>query len=266
MYSIRNKKDIEKIKKYHRAKDMLNIKDFFKDLSPVTDLVIILDEDDYNNNKDKLKDFKYMRNGNPITEPCMPSVPVRGITQSPVEIIRKIKEINPKGVLILFQVDEEPEERYERLAGISIGISLGNMIYIEAVGKGFDGREVQKGMSCHERYIIPWKDIILVNIDNFQNYNTFIIDNEGYKKSRKERIEYLISCGFAKKVVEQKVPKKYRRIPNSVWKDIIKNVIKILLKEESYLRNRGILEFIISGNTSKEKFKPWQMADDQRLG
>ncbi len=29
MYSIRNEKDIEKIKKYHRAKDMLNIKDFF---------------------------------------------------------------------------------------------------------------------------------------------------------------------------------------------------------------------------------------------
>ena len=265
MYSIKNEEDIEKIKKYHRAKDMLNIKIFFPDLSPVDDLAIVLDEEDYKKNKDKLKDLIYMRNGNPTSDPCMVSIPVRGITEDPIEVIKKIKKADPEGVLILFHVTEEKEERYERLAGISVGISLGNMIYIDAVGRGFDGREVQKGISCHERYAIPWSDILTINIDNFQSYNTYITNEEDYKESRKERIKYLLSCGFDKDVVESNVPKEYTRIPDCVWLDIIRNIIKPLEEEEDFLRSSGFLEFNISGNTSKDKFRPWQMADDKRM-
>lgn len=46
MYNIKNDKDIEKILKYHRAKDMVNIMKYFPDLSPIDDLVVILDEED----------------------------------------------------------------------------------------------------------------------------------------------------------------------------------------------------------------------------
>ena len=47
MYSINNEKDKIKILKYHRAKDMVNIMKYFPGLSPVDDLVVILDENDY---------------------------------------------------------------------------------------------------------------------------------------------------------------------------------------------------------------------------
>lgn len=47
MYSLKNKKDISYILKYHRAKDMVNILRFFPGLSPIDDLVVILDEEDY---------------------------------------------------------------------------------------------------------------------------------------------------------------------------------------------------------------------------
>ena len=142
---------------------------------------------------------------------------------------------------------------------------LGKTIYIDAVGKGFDGREVLKGISCHERYNIPWSEIRKINIGNFKEYNTFIISQEEYLKSREERIGYLENCGISKDVLEESIPVEYREIPEFIWLDIIKNIIKQLEKEEYFLRSDGFLEFNLSGHTEGKRFRPWQMADDQRM-
>ena len=265
MYRITNKEDLPYISKYHRAKDMIDIMTFFPGLSPIDDLAIILDEEDYLKHKEEVRDLVYMRNGNPINELCMESIPVRGITQDPLEVIKKIKEVNKNGVLILFHLNVKQTERYERIAGISDGVSLGNIIHIEAVGKGFDGREVLKGICCHERYAIPWSDIRNINIDNFKNYNTFTIDNNEYLKTREERINYLISCGINKETVEKQIPKKYEKIPDFIWLDIIKNIIKPLEEDEEYLRNSGLIEFNLSGHTEENRFRPWQIANDKRM-
>ena len=264
MYSIKNKNDIQYILKYHRAKDMINIMRFFPGLSPVDDLVVILDENDYEKNKEKLEGLDNIRNGNPINEPCMKSVIVK-LNQDKLEVIKSIKEENKNGVLILFHLENEISNRYERYAGISVGISLGNAVYIDAVGKGFDGREVLKGISCHERYSIPWSDIRKVNIDNFKSYNTYIINDDDYQKSRDERVDFLLKCDVKKETLDEKIPKKYEVIPDFIWLDIIKNVIKPLEKNEDYLRSEGFLEFNLSGHTEGKKFRPWQMADDQRM-
>lgn len=265
MYRITNENDIPNLLKYHRAKDMVNIKRFFPDLSPVDDLAVILDEEDYKKHKNEIKELKNMRNGNPTTEPCMKSIPVRDINEDPLEVLKEIKKENENGVLILFHLNTEPTERYERIAGISVGVSLGNMVYIDAVGKGFDGREVLKGICCHERYAISWEDIRTVNIDNFKTFNTFLIDQEKYKETRKERIHYLESCGIKKEVLEENIPKEYEPIPDFIWLDIIRNVIKPLEEEEEFLRESGFQEFNLSGHTEGNHFAPWQMADDSRM-
>lgn len=265
MYSIKNDKDIEKIIKYHRAKDMVNIMKYFKDLSPIDDLVVIMDEDDYLKNKDNIKLLTSIRNGNPINEPCMASIPVRDINPNVLDIIKEIKQENKNGILILFHVNAKPTERYERYAGISVGVSLGNYIYIDAVSHGFDGREVLKGICTHERYSIPWSDLRKINISNFKDYQTYKIDNKKYLETRKERIEYLISCGIDKNLIEENIPKDYQDIPDFIWLDIIKNIIKVIEKEEDILRQSGFLEFNLSGHTEEKRFRPWQMVDDKRL-
>lgn len=265
MYSIKNEEDIPFILKYHRAKDMVNIKRFFPDLSPVDDLAVILDEEDYLKNKNKLSRLTNIRNGNPTDEPCMKSIPVREIDADPIEVIKKIKKEDSNGVLILFHLETKPTERYERYAGISVGVSLGNMVYIDAVGKGFDGREVLKGICTHERYAISWNDIRSINIDTFKSFNTFMIDDSEYQKTREERINYLRSCGIKKDVLEANIPKTYEPIPDFIWLDIIKNVIKPLEEEEEFLRASGFLEFNLSGHTEGNYFRPWQMADDKRM-
>ena len=265
MYSLKNKDDIKYILNYHRARDMINIMTFFPGLSPIVDLAIVLDEKDYLKNKETLSKLTNIRNGNPITEPCMKSIAIKEINPDPIETIKKIKAENKNGVLILFNLNVKQTERYERYAGISIGISLGKRIYIDAVGKGFDGREVLKGIACHERYTIPWDDIRELNIDNFKLYNKYIVNDCDYNKSRDERIQYLISCGISKSILKKNIPKKYEPIPDFIWLDIIKNIIKKLEKEEEFLRESGFLEFNLSGHTEEKRFRPWQMADDKRM-
>lgn len=195
----------------------------------------------------------------------MKSIPTREINPNYLEIIKEIKKENEKGILILFHLNVEPTERYERYAGISVGVSLGKKIYIDAVGKGFDGREVLKGISCHESYCIPWEDIRKVSINNFKNYNIFITSQEDYLKSRKERINYLMSCGISLDVLEDNIPKQYNQIQTFIWLDIIKNIIKPLEKEEDFLRESGFFEFNLSGHTEDKRFRPWQMVDDKRV-
>jgi hypothetical protein len=265
MYSIKNKNDIPYILKYHRAKDMVNIMKYFPDLSPVDDLVVITDIEDYKKNKDSLFHLTSIRNGNPVNELCMKSIPTKEINPDIISTLMEVKKENKNGVLILFHLNVKPTERYERYAGISIGVSLGNNVYIDAVSKGFDGREVLKGISCHERYSIPWSDIRNVNIDNFKTYNTFLINDENYKNSRDERVDYLMKCDVSKEILDKYIPLKYKPIPDFIWLDIIKNIIKPLEKNEDYLRSEGFIEFNLSGHTEGEKFRPWQMADDKRM-
>ena len=265
MYSISTEKDIPHILNYHRAKDMVNIMKYFKDLSPVDKLAVVLSKEDYIDNIDSLKDLTSIRNGNPINELCMKSIPVKEINPDILEIMDEVKKENKNGVLILFHLNVDPSERYERYAGISVGISLGNYIYIDAVGKGFDGREVLKGISCHERYSISWSDIRSINIDNFKKYRTFLINDDEYKKTREERINFLKSCGIDENILEEEIPKSYNEIPDFIWLDIIKNIIKVLEKEEDILRNDGFQEFNLSGHTEGKKFRPWQMVDDKRM-
>ena len=92
MYSTKNKNDIPYILKYHRAKDMVNIMRFFPGLSPVNNLVVILAEKDYEKNIDKLNGLDNIRNGNPITEPCMKSVATKNVDQDRLEALKMIKK------------------------------------------------------------------------------------------------------------------------------------------------------------------------------
>ena len=65
-----------------------------------------------------------------------------------------MKEHVPFGILVLFNVMSESSERYERWAGISIGVDLCQDVIIDAVSKRFDEREVSKNIRTHERYFI----------------------------------------------------------------------------------------------------------------
>ena len=266
MLNINNPEDKVKMMQYHRTRDMINLLTYFKELSPILDLTIVKAIDDYLNNYDFCKNLTGERNDTLISRPCMESVGGKGINPDIISIFKEVKKLDPYGVMVLFNLCHKPSERYERYAGISVGISLKNKIYIDAVGKGFDGREVSKGISCHERYMIPWDKIRTCNIDNFKEYQTFLISQEEYEKSRKERINFLTqpSLNLNPEIVSQNIPQKYTEIPDFIWLKVIRNLIKKLPSMEEELESADLQEFAISGHTEGADFLPWQMFDKVR--
>lgn len=264
MLNMNNISDKQKMMNYYRTSDMLNLLSFFPQLSPVTELVIVENTKDYLDNKSFLDSFNQNR-----VDTLKGRVPILGIENSGesndfYNTLLKVKEKDPHGVLVLFKIDSEPTERYERFAGISIGVDLGERVVIEAVSKGFDGREVSKSICTHERYVIPWYDLRKISIENFKNYQTYRINNSDYILTRNERINFLSSIGLDSNVFAKFIPENYESIPNFIWLYIIKNLLKKLEENEDILVNNGIINFAISGHTEGTKFAPWGMFDKSR--
>lgn len=264
MLSMNNIKDKEKMMKYYRTSDMLNLLQYFPELSPVRDLIIVEDEEDYLKNKAFLETFNQNR-----VDTLKGRTPILGIENSGksncfYDTLKKVKEKDSLGVLVLFNINSEPTERYERYAGISVRVDLGEGVFIEAVSKGFDGREVSKSICTHERYFIPWFDLRKVCISNFKKYQIYKISNKEYQKTRDERVKFLESIGLNSLEFNEHIPLEYQEIPDFIWLDVIKNLLKKLEKNEDILRKSGFTNFAISGHTEGKHFAPWQMFDDSR--
>lgn len=230
MLNMNNINDKEKMMKYYRTSDMLNLLYFFPELSPIKDLTIVESQEDYLNNKQFLDSLNQNR-----VDTLKGRTPILGIENSGksngfYDTLIKVKEKDPFGVLVLFNITSEPSERYERYAGISVGIDLGKDVLIDAVSKGFDGREVSKSICIHERYFIPWHDLRKICIGNLKQYQTYQISNEDYYITRRERIEFLKSIGLNPDIFSSYIPENYQPIPDFVWLSVIRNILKKLEK------------------------------------
>ena len=209
MLNINNKDDIPKMMQYHRARDMINLMRYFPSLSPIRNLTIIESIEDYLENYDLCKNLVGERNDTLISKPFMESVERRGIDTDIISTFEEVKKLDSDGVLVLFDLCHHPSERYERYAGISVAVSISNGVYIETVGKGFDGREVSKGLDVHEIFFIPWFDLYKCNIENFRDYRTYLISKEDYKISREKRISFLESLNLPVQDVSKYIPVEY---------------------------------------------------------
>ena len=264
MLTMNNPEHIEKMRNYYRTSDMINLLIYFPEISPIKNLTIIEDESDYVNNINYIEKLDSSRIDSPKNKPIITGIESSGRKEDFLDTLRKIKEKDPQGVLVLFNVDNIPSERYERYAGISIGVDVGEYVYIDAVGKGFDGREVSKSICTHERYCIPWFDLRKCCIANFKQYQTYQIDDKSYQKTRLDRVKFLESLGLEYQVFKEFIPETYEPIPDFIWLNIIKEILKQLEKKEDILINDNFKNFAISGHTEGKYFRPWQMFDKSR--
>lgn len=266
MLLFSRKEDIPKMNQYYRASDMIKLLKYFPDLSPVTDLTIVENEDDYQKNIEYINTLKNHREDTIKRNINHLNTDNKDIKENYLEILREIKNQDKDAVLVLFNTEVPSSERYMRYAGISIGVLLNEYVKIDAVGKGFDGREVSKNMYTHERFDIPWFELRNVTIDNFRNFRTFLISDEEYKITRNERVKFLTKIGYDEEIVNAEVPETYKEIPDFIWMDVIKNFLKILEKEEDILYADGMTDFSISGHTEGKRYLPWQLFDKTRMG
>lgn len=264
MLNINNKNDIIRMKAYHRTSDMINLIQYFPEICPIRNLTIIENEVDYMENFDFIKNLGSCRVDSLKNRDVLLGIEHAGKKEEFLSTLKKVKEKDPFGVLVLFNVNEDVSERYSRYAGISIGVDVLEGVYIEAVGKGFDGREVSKNICTHERYYIPWFELRKCSVQNFKDYKIYQISNEDYKKTRKERMDFLKSIGLDENIYSKMIPEVYEEIPNFVWESVVRGVIKQLEQKAEVLIVTGIIHFAISGHTEGKKFCAWQMYDKTR--
>ena len=235
MLNINNKCDVIKLKKYHSASDMINLIEYFPEICPIRNLTIVEDEEDYVENFDFIKNLDNCRVDSLKGRPVLLDIEHAGKKDEFLSTLKKVKGKDPFGVLVLFNVNEESSERYNRYAGISIGVDVLEGVYIETVGKGFDGREVSKSICTHERYYIPWFELRKCSVDNFKDYQIYKISSEDYTKSRKERMNFLKSIGLHENVYAKAIPEVYEEIPTFIWENVVRNVIKLIEKKTELL-------------------------------
>lgn len=264
MLSMNSLEDRDKMMKYYRTSDMLNLLYFFPELSPIRDLTIVEDEEDYLRNKEFLETLAESRVDTLKGRPFISGIENSGGNHTFYNELLSIKDKDPYGVLVLFNTNITSSKRYERLAGISLVVNVGENVIIEAVSKGFDGREVSKGICVHERYLVPWYDLRKITNHNLKEYLIYKISDNDYQITRNERIKFLKSVGFEEKVFSSFIPEKYQPIPDSVWASVVKNVLKKLEDNEDILTSCCFINFAISGHTEGTSFTPWQMFDKTR--
>lgn len=264
MLNINNVEDIPLMRQYYRTSDMLNLLEFFPEISPVRNLTIINSEKDFYDNIELVKTLQANRVDSLKTRGLITGVENAGTIDDFPETMRKIKEKDEQGVVVLFDIEGTNSARYARHAGISVGVDLGECVYIDAVGQGFDGREVSKSICTHERYYIPWFDLRKCCIGNFKDYQTFQIDDEAYIKTRLDRVAFLQSIGLNPEYFEKYIPEQYKAIPDQVWLSVIKGILKRLEERQEFLEKVDFTHFAISGHTEDGEFTPWQMFDKSR--
>jgi len=264
--NIKNVDDLTSMKNYYRMSDMINLLYFFPQLSPIKDLVIVSSIEDYYKNQNEIQNLPYNRVDTVKGRNPDIGIENNGLYKEEdfIELFNKLKAKDPYAVLVLFSIDCPTSKRYERYAGISVGVDLGKDVYIDAVSKGFDGREVSKSICTHERYYIPWFELRNICISNFHEYQTFKISEDSYQKTRKQRVEFLRQIGVTQELIDKNLPTIYEDIPDFIWQDVITNLLKSLEKQEDFLKCYGFTNFAISGHTEEKHFLPWQMFDKDR--
>lgn len=264
MLSSKNKDDIKEMMNYYRTSEMLNLKRFFPNVSPIKEIVIVETLKEFIENREYLEKFDQNDVDTIKGRVAITGIQNSGKSDQFYNTFLDVKKKDDKSVLVLFNIDVTPSERYERWAGINVNVNVSDSVIIEAVSKGFDGMEVSHGICTHERYLIPWYELRDLNITNFKNYQIFKISQDEYTKTRNDRIKFLKSIGLEEKKFIGYIPEIYSDIPDFIWKDIIKNILKVLEKEEEYLLTSGFKSFVISGHTEGTRFSPWKMYDKNR--
>lgn len=136
------------------------------------------------------------------------------------EYLKKVKKDNPMGAIIVYY-NEKFCESYNVDGAIYVDFNVKDAVYIECVGKGFDGREISHGTACHETYNIPWDEVPFFQESKMGQYRSKIVQPEEYLEQRDRRIKSLSNLEkIDKELLEDKIPKEYKTITQGLMQEI----------------------------------------------
>lgn len=257
--------------KYGKAKGIVLLQKYLPQISPFKNVDIVSTIDEWDDVKDKYGDFVAHRVDMPIGEPRKNAVQgTSGFADSIPGLIEKVNEQSPDGVVLLMATKERAVHRYENDGGFNVLFNMGENIIIELVGKGFDGHELTQGLAIHERYQIPWNEVLFMR-DRTDLLKSGVVGKarvtqNSYAKQREERVKFLRDiCHYDIDKIEEHVPQQYKLIDNDIIRGILDDVVLELMKKQSSLRQDGLKRFGVQGNLLHGRVQPWEMFRAERM-
>ena len=98
-------------------------------------------------------------------------------------------------------------------------------LFIDYLGKGWDGSYLSHGRALHESYTIPWNEILEFKPTKRILYRDKVVDKNEYIRLRESRIKDLIQRGIDLNIAETAIPLEYSGISNSIFQQINEDII-----------------------------------------
>ena len=167
--------------------------------------------------------------------------------------IEEVKSAVPDAVIILEDMKSGSNERIHTQGGVNLDIQIGDHVYIDYVGPGFDCRELCTGKAAHETWNIPWNEIPFLKDSAITKYKTSEISQEEYVETAKERILFLIKAfPDRKEEILQTMPKRYNGISRQIFRDVREQVIFPLWLQHEQLLRDGLGSFGVEVNVVED--------------
>lgn len=256
---------------YGKSKGAFLIQKYLPNLNIFKNLTIIHSINEWNDVKDKFGDFIAYRIDYPIGSNHSNSIPgASGFANSIPEALAKTKKQTLDGVILLMSTKEPAIPRYENDGGFNVLFNSGSEIIIEIVGKGFDAHEITQGLAVHERYQIPWNEVLFMRnrLDLLKNrfVTKTLVTPQNYTRQRANRIKFLEKdCHYDFNKFEKSIPEHYSLVSDKIISSILNDVIFELIKKQSQLRGDRLNNFGVQGNLVHGCVQPWEIFRTERL-
>lgn len=259
--------------KYGKAKGIVLLQKYLPKLSPFKSIDIVSNIDEWNAIKDKFGDFVPNRVDYPIGEPKRNAIAgTNGLANKIPSLIESVNKQTANGIVLLLPTKENVAvpPRYEDDGGFNVLFNMGNNVIIELVGKGFDGHEVTQGLANHERYQIPWDEVLFMrnrkDMIKSPTVQKSHVTHEEYKKQRQSRVKFLYEIvGYDLETIEKNVPKTYNLISDDIIKKLLDDVVLELMKKRQMILRDGLTLFGVQGNIIDGNIQPWEIFRAERL-
>lgn len=259
--------------KYGKAKGIVLLQKYLPKISPFKSIDIVSNIDEWNAIKDRFGEFVPNRVDYPIGQPRRNAIAgTNGLASGMPSLIESVNKQSPNGVVLLLPTKENVivPPRYEDDGGFNVLFNMGRNVIIELVGKGFDGHEVTQGLANHERYQIPWNEVLFMRDRRDMLKSPTVqkshVTPESYEKQRQARIKFLHEViGYDLETVKNNVPETYSLISDNTIKILLDDVVLELMKKRQMILRDGLTRFGVQGNIIDGNIQPWEIFRAERL-
>lgn len=248
--NLSKKEHIPMINMYKKCKGIALVDKYLPNLSPLNKMYVI----------NSMKDWEKVENEFPIqmmTARCDCPKGINGKLPNGQTFnrdrvrgyIEEVKSAVPDAVIILEDMKSGSNERIHTQGGVNLDIQIGDHIYMDYVGPGFDCRELCIGKAVHEAWNIPWEEVPFMKDSAIQKYKTMEVSQREYIETAKERALFLIKAFPDRKdEILETISKKYNGISRQIFRDVREQVIFPLWLQHEQLSKDGLRSFGVEVN------------------